>query len=294
MKFIGALFFLIFYAEITTAGVSMFVAGRRITLDTDTVVHKRSISVGASYGTDASFFGRTGPFKFPYLTADAIYNFKSGFFAYGSAWKVIGSIPAVDELDAGGGYSYTPTTTFSGSVSYTRFIFNKDAEIIKSSSSNDINFNNAYDFKLVKASVVLDYLFGQSTDFFTTFSLSKYIEPSWGVFDDKDYLTFNPRVSMIIGTQNFVSKYAEAHYYTLDFQNIFVSNPNYHVSGPDYAGRNSQLNVLNYSFKLPVAYNRPHYTFEAAYKYSIPVNVEGPLHNHKEGFFSLTFYYLFY
>jgi hypothetical protein len=51
------------------------------------------------------FFGRTGPVKYPFVTADLIYNTKSGIFLYGSAFKVLGYAP-VDEVDVGGGYFY--------------------------------------------------------------------------------------------------------------------------------------------------------------------------------------------
>lgn len=260
----------------------------RFKSDTDTIIRKQSASVGVSYGSDASFFGRTGPVKYPYFTADAIYNTKNGFFVYGSVWKVKGSEPTFDELDLGGGYLFTPSKTYSASVSYTRFFFNRYAEIIKSASSNDINVKNSVDFKLFKTSVVVDALFGESHDFFITWSNSKYFETSWSIFDDKDYLSFNPAVNIIVGTQNFVQKYS------LNHQSDDYTPPLVDPNDPKFARRNSELNMLNYSFKLPIAYNRPHYTLEAAWKYSIPVNVEGQLHNHKETFFNLTFYYVFY
>ena len=62
----------------------------RIVADTDSVVRKQSISLGLNYGSDIQFFGRTGPVKYPYISADAIYNFKTGFFIYGSAVQVFG------------------------------------------------------------------------------------------------------------------------------------------------------------------------------------------------------------
>jgi hypothetical protein len=140
--------------------------------------------------------------------------------------------------------------------------------------------------------VILDYLFGESDDFFITISNSKYFETSFGIFDDKDYLSFNPSVNIILGTQNFVQKYSINHpgkFENYDNENIFVR-----VDDPKYASDNSRFNALNYSFKIPIAYNRPHYTLEFSYKYSIPVNVEGLLRNHKESFYNLTFYYVFY
>ena len=158
-----------------------------------------------------SFLGVPGPIKYPFLNTDVIYNAKSGVFVYGSAYKVFGSIPAIDEIDLGAGYLYHFSSKFTGNISYTRFIFNRNALIIKSASSNDINFNNTYDWKLLKSSVMFDYLFGESSDFFVTINNSKYFETNWSIFDDKDYLSFNPGFNIIFGTQNFVQKYNQNH-----------------------------------------------------------------------------------
>jgi hypothetical protein len=260
--------------------------------DTDTVFRKRSVSVGVNYGSDAQFFGRTGPIKYPFLSTDVIYNTKTGFFIYGSAVKVLGYNPFIDEVDLGTGYFYKYGKYVSGTISYTRFLFAKTAaDVIKSASSNDINFKNSFDYKIAKTSITADYLFGKSSDFFLTFSTSKYIEPKWSVFDDQDYLSFNPSISAIFGTQNFVGKFSRDH------PNRFAL---YDVSAVPLEGspqrpyNNGRFNPLNYSVKLPIAYNRPHYTLEASWKYSIPVNVEGELKNRHEVFFNMTFYYLFF
>jgi len=257
--------------------------------DTDTVIRKNSVSAGVSYGSDALFFGRTGPIKYPFTTADVIFNSKSGVFIYGSMVKVLGYKPLVDEIDLGGGYFYRLSKKFSGTISYTRFIFNKEAGIIKSASSNDINFKNSYDWKYLKTSLIGDYLFGKSYDIFATISNSKYIESNFNVFDDQDFLSINPTFNVIFGTQNFVQRYSVDHEDQLDVDNIYLHNQN-----GRRARANAQFNLLNYSFKLPLAYNRPHYTLEASYKYSIPVNVEGSLKNRRESFFNFTFYYVFY
>jgi len=256
--------------------------------DTDTIIRKKSISVGFNFGSDAMFFGRTGPIRYPFYSADVVYNTKQGFFAYGSVLRLIGYRTSIDEIDIGGGYLYRPSKKFSGSVSYTRFIFNKEQRIIESATNNDINLKNAYNWGPFKSTVILDYLFGRTSDFFVTVSQSKYFEPNWRLFSKNDYLTFNPSISMILGTQNFVQTYA------LDHQTRFLIANIYKNDYSPYQYNNGRFNALNYSFKLPVAYNRPHYTFEFAYKYSIPVNVEGTLRNRRESFYNLTFYYLFY
>jgi len=265
----------------------------RIASDTDTVFRKRSISVGTNYGSDVQFFGRTGPVKYPYMSADVIYNFKSGLFVYGSGVQVFGYTPVIDETDLGAGYLYRYSKKLSGAISYSRFIFDKNAAaVIKSASSNDINFKNSFDWKFAKSSVTFDYLFGDANDYFITFSTSKYIETDWSIFDDKDYLTFTPTISAILGTQNFVGKYSTDH--LEEFRDDHPYIPGLGIP-PDFVRyNNGRFNALNYSFKLPIAYNRPHYTFEASWKYSVPVNVEGALKNHHEVFLNLTFYYLFY
>ena len=127
---------------------------------------KQSVSLGMTYGTDASFFGRTSPQRYPYITNDLIYNTKFGLYAYTSAWKVIGSIPAIDEFDTGIGYSLKFNEDIKSSVSYTHFFFSDNAEIIKSSSSNDINLKSTFDLHLLKTGITADFLYGKSNDFF--------------------------------------------------------------------------------------------------------------------------------
>jgi hypothetical protein len=256
--------------------------------DTDTIIRKQSLSVGINYGSDAMFFGRTGPITYPFLSTDVVYNTKLGFFVYGSALRLIGYRTFVDEVDLGGGYLYHPTKKFSGSISYNRFIFNKEERIIESATSNDVNWKNSFDWKPFKSTIIFDYLFGKSSDFFMTVSQSKYFETKGNIFSDVDYLSFNPTLSVIIGTQNFVERYSLEHEERLDIDNI------YRLGGGATGFNNGRLNFLNYSFKLPIAYNTPHYTFELTYKYSIPVNVEGALQNKHESFLNLSLFYVFY
>lgn len=264
----------------------------RLTADTDSTVRKQSVSLGIDYGSDIQFFGRTGPVKYPYLSADAIYNFKSGFFVYGSAVQVFGYTPVVDEIDGGAGYLFKYSKHFGGTFSYTHFFFMNDAPaVIVSASGNDVDFKNSYDWGLLKTSGTFDYLFGQANDYFLTFNISKYIEPEWAIFGDQDYLSFKPGASLIMGTQNFVGRYSSEHSSELYYNNYI---PGLDAPPPFFDFDNGKFRVLNYSFKLPIAYNQPHYTLEASWKYSIPLNVEGALHNHRELFFDITFYYLFF
>jgi len=294
--FLVTLFLLIAYFNSNAAALSPCCYNsncKQMVSDTDTVFRKRSINVGVNYGSDVQFFGRTGPITYPYVSTDAIYNFKTGVFLYGSGLKVLGYNPLFDEIDLGAGYLFRASKSYTGTLSYTRFLFNKDAAyVIKSASTNDINFKNTFNWRIAKSSLIFDYLFGKENDYFVTVNTSKYIETKWSIFDDKDFLSFNPTISGIFGTQNFVGEYSS------QFQFGFLINQNTDPEDParkkSPVYNNGRFNALNYSFKLPVAYNRPHYTFEVAYKYSIPVDVEGQLQNRREGFLYLTFYYVFF
>ncbi|AMR31238.1 hypothetical protein A0256_07250 [Mucilaginibacter sp. PAMC 26640] len=302
MRYFGILLFFITSSALSASPSALLFAfpQKALVADSDTVVtkladttavlvRKNSLSAGVNYGSDALFFGRTGPYRYPFVSGDMVINYKSGFFVYGSALKVLGYKPVVDEIDVGGGYYYRFSKKFTGTISYTRFFFNDDSQIIKSASSNDINLKNSYDWGLLKTSLIGDYLFGKSYDIFATVSNSRYWESSWSIFDDQDYLSINPSFNFILGTQNFVQRYSIDHKYRLEANNIYIKNEN-GLGARD----NAKFTMLNYSFKIPISYNRPHYTLEFSYKYSIPVNVEGALLNRRESFYNLTFYYVFY
>ena len=181
MKFLRILFFLTTVITANSSAAMLLLPKIILSLyaDTDTIVRKRSISVGFNFGSDAMFFGRTGPIRYPFYSADVIYNTKQGFFAYGSLLRLIGYRTSIDEVDIGGGYHYRPSKKFSGSISYTRFIFNKEQRIIESATNNDINFKNAYNWGTFKSTVILDYLFGRSIDFFVTINQSKYFSENF-------------------------------------------------------------------------------------------------------------------
>src|SRR4051812_31016405 len=99
MKYLSIFLFLIMSNAVNATVVKrhIFIAGmQNMVADTDTIIRKRSISVGVSYGSDAMFFGRTGPVKYPFYSADVVYNTKLGFFAYGSLLRLIGYRTFVD------------------------------------------------------------------------------------------------------------------------------------------------------------------------------------------------------
>src|ERR1700759_3937154 len=154
MKYLYSLFILsVCVTAANAGGKALPFAMNRAVADTDTTVavHKRSLSVGISYGSDALFFGRTGPITYPYMTVDVVYNTKGGFFVYGTALKLLGYPTLAAEIDLGGGYLYRFSKTYKVSASYNRFIFKDDERVSASASSNDFNLKNNFNWKLFQS-----------------------------------------------------------------------------------------------------------------------------------------------
>ncbi|GAB3925120.1 hypothetical protein [Mucilaginibacter myungsuensis] len=258
---------------------------------TDTASNKKqSLSLGITGGTDASYFGRTSPKRYPFYTADAVYNSKSGVFVYGTVWKMAGSYPSLDEIDVGIGYVYRITPKLTGTTSYSHFFFNRSTQLIRMISNNNFDIKNTYNWGPVKTSVAFDYMWGRANDIFLTPSISKYYETPFNIFSETDYLSFTPSFSMILGTQNFVERYSADQRADPDP----TINYGHDIDNPNSARGNRQFKPLNYSLRIPIAYNRAHYTIEANTRFSVPVNAPGQIRNHQEVFFNLTFYYLFF
>lgn len=259
--------------------------------DTSSVTN--TLTLSTTYGNNASFFGRANEIKYPYLTTDITFTQKSGLWLYGAASKVFNSSPAVDEVDLSAGYDHKFSKKFKSSISYTRFIFSNQSEILKSSASNDINLTNSLKWQLLKTTLAADYLFGTSNDFFLSFKNSKNFETKGRIFDNKDYLSFEPSATIILGTQDFVTTYVEEHPLQPNGKRLkkALNPPVYSAPITRY---NKKFQTLNYNFKLPIAYNRPHYSLESAWKYSIPVNTQSGATNKPQSFFTLNFYYIFY
>ncbi len=84
MKYILILLILVPCAALHAVAMPRLPGVEHTGSDSDTVIRKQSATVGVSYGSDVQVCGRTGPITYPFVSADAIYNTKNGFFMYGS------------------------------------------------------------------------------------------------------------------------------------------------------------------------------------------------------------------
>ena len=295
MKFVCASLFVLLSA-VSVFGQSTSTAPADTTDDSKISI----LSVGLSYGNTANYYGQTTAQKLPYASSDVSYRSKTGLWAAASAVKLINVGPAVSEVDAAVGYDVNITKKLGASASYTRFFFAKDSPLPQSVNPNTASLGFTYDFKWLNSSLYGDYVFGNvkneqggnMNDFYLTFTTSKTIDLG-SVLSKNDYVTLEPSVSFIGGTQR-VGGYETKQVGTMGPKSkLGLPLPGRPIYETTYV-ESSNFSLITTAFKLPLAYNRPHYTVEAAYQLSLPnKNFEGIVHEN-QSFFTLSFTYLFY
>ncbi|WP_207421727.1 hypothetical protein [Desertivirga brevis] len=283
-------------------------------------------SVGASYGNTANYYGQTTAEKLPFVSTDLSYQSGLGFFVAGSAIKLVDLGPAVSELNLSVGYSMDITKKLGASASYTRFFFAKDSPLPQSVNPNTVSAGLTYDFKWLNSALNGDYVFGnvkdeegrRMNDYYLTLSNSKEIDLG-SIIKDKDYITITPSVSFIAGTQFLATPVSPDNdnnsesdgkkstgkapgFSPKDIINEVKSqekkvNRIKKIGGKDTSPQyiySTSFDLFTSTLRLPLAYNRAHYTLEAAYQLSIPSKKFAGVVHENQSFFTLSFTYLFY
>jgi len=289
-----------------------------------------SLTIGTSYGNTANYYGQTTAERLPYTSINASYNYKNGLWTSVSALKLLTSGSGISETSVSAGYDFDITKKLGGSFSYTRFFFAKNSPLPQSVNPNNVSANLSYNWKWFNTGLYGDYVFGnfrdssvnnKLNDFFLTFNASKEID--LGSFTKKDYITITPSIQLTGGTQRLGRSSSEAA--EIDNPNllqpiarknertgtIFQRNRRTSFISPEDIQKlklprgdkskgetsvvqSTTFDLVTTNFRLPLAYNRAHYTVEAAYQLSVPNrNFEGIVHEN-QSYFTLSFFYLFF
>jgi hypothetical protein len=239
----------------------------------------RALFAGVTYGNNSSFLGRYQTQVLPYYSADISYKTKAGLWFSCVAYGISGTATLVDEIDLLAGWNFNVSKRLDASLFYTRYFFTETTDLLKSSVQNTTSASLGLDWGLLYSKISSNYIFGGANDVFLVFDNSRYIEfPR--VFNDKDYLSIEPKVSIIAGTQTFV----ESHMIS---QGTPVSVP---IGGgpggprgrPSGGGSTysttaessrTSFNILSYEVSLPLAYTTGRLSFEVSGRYCKPVNL---------------------
>jgi hypothetical protein len=244
----------------------------------------RTIFFGLTYGNNSSFLGRYQTERLPYFSADISYKSKTGFWLSVLTYDITSSATFVDEVDAMGGWSRDLSKRVDASLLYMRYFFTESTELIKSSVANTAYGSIGLDWGYSYTKLGGYYIFGGASDFFLVLDNSRYFEfPN--LFHKRDYLSLEPKISIISGTQTFVDRYYIS-------RGAPLINPagngqgSGHGNGPPWGGGGSStggtstvesvqrtFDILSYELSLPVAYNTGKFSFEVTGRYSIPVNL---------------------
>lgn len=228
--------------------------------------------VGTTLGNNSSYLGRYQATRLPYYAADITYRNESGFWLSTTAYQVLGSASFIDEVDLMAGWNKNLSEKIDASVYYSRFFFSAESELLKASVANALNASAGLDWGYVYTKLSGSLLFGASTDFFLTIDNSRYWEKE-KVLHEKDYVAFEPRFSVIAGTQTFV----ESHL----INNLSPISPPVNPRGPgggpgtgaEQETSTTAFNIMTYELSLPLSYTYHKTTLELAGRYTIPVNL---------------------
>ena len=283
-----------FYISLILVCIASKVFAAKDSLNTDST--KTSLTLATIYSTNANYYGQTTEAKLPYLLTNATLRFKNGFSFSVGGYKLLNSGSGISEFDLGVGYDYKISKNSSGSFGYTRSFYPDNSPLIQSVSGNTASATLAYDWKLFNTLISSDFAFGDGNSFiFLTLGNSKLFDLG-SVFSDKDYLSLEPSIEIVSGAS--IS------------ENDTASNGSSSVGGKKKKGglvrklfpqpssaTNSftipPFDLLSYNFKLPLAYNRTHYTIETSYQLSVLGKNLAGYSSPTRSFFNLSFYYMF-
>ena len=221
---------------------------------------KRSFAVGLSYGSNSTYFGRSQAVAFPYAATTLTYTAKNGLYGSVELYNLLNTPTALDETDLTVGWDHDLSETLDASLSYSRFFFPTNSELVKSNVNNAFDASLGQDWGAFYSRLSATYLFGKNTskgDGFLILENSRSFETKRG-FGSKDYFAVEPVVSLAAGTQSF----AEAA----------VTRRKGNVPGA--AVRNvRRFGLVDYEFGLPVSYYVGKLELSAGWRYVVPVNL---------------------
>ena len=219
-----------------------------------------------SYGSNSSFFGRTQTTRYPYLAGELTYKSKFGVWGSAVGYNLLDTGSTLDETDLSLGWDGDLSKTVDASVSYSRFLFAPNSPLVKSSVNNSIDGYLGWDWGYVYSRLNAAYLFGDTNDFFLVLDNSRNFEFD-KVFTAKDYVSIEPRVSAMVGTQHFAE--------TSLVQQGQRGNGRGRGNGgaTTLSTTTTRFQVLNYELRVPVTYSLGVVSVQVAWRYAIPVNL---------------------
>jgi hypothetical protein len=258
-----------------------------------TPAKKNTLTLAVVYANNASYFGQRPNETTPYAALAATYQFKSGFYLAGLAYKLLNDNSSdISAANLGAGISWKFNKKLSGDIRYTHSFYPKLSPLIQSVNTENINLGLKHNSWL-ETTLSGDYAFGQTNDVFATAGIAKDI--NLFSIGKKDIVSIKPFLSVVAGTQRFYETYVTEQKLRDSLLGV-ITGP---IFGTPSGGTETttvsknSFDLLSYNFELPVSYSRAHYVVEAAYQLSLLSNKAQTGPGNLNSFFTLSFYYQF-
>ena len=226
-----------------------------------TTVPKRSFAAALSYGSNSTYFGRSQAVAFPYAAATLTYSAKSGLYGSVEFYNLLNTPTALDETDLTVGWDHDLGKTTDLALSYSRFFFPINSELVKSSVNNALDIGLGQDWGAFYSRLSANYLFGSAArrgDGFLILENSRSFETKHG-FGQHDYFAVEPVVSIAAGTQSFAE--------------TALTKRNKGKGNLPVARSVRRFGLVDYEFGVPVSYYVGKLELSAGWRYVVPVNL---------------------
>lgn len=259
----------------------------------DSAAKKSTLTLGAVYANNASYYGQKSEERTPYTAVAVTYKLKCGIYFSSLAYKLLNEPRSlISASSLGGGVTGKLGKRFSADLSYSHSFYAAYSPLLQAANPDNASLTASYE-KRLKMSVTGDYAMGKTSDAFVTAAVSR----TFNLFSitRKDIVILNPSIDAVAGTQHFYQTYLRQQKIR---DSLFgtILNP---ITGgspeqsPTETVSTTAFNLLTYNLKLPLTYNRAHYAIEANYQLSLLLP---PARNGRQtmnSFFSCAFYYQF-
>ena len=259
----------------------------------DTTKAVSSLTIGASYSNNANYYGQKAAENIPYLAVAATYKNKSGLYFSGLAYRLLndtGQLVSAGSLGAGFGFKLSKR--WSADISYSHTFYAAYSPFLQASNPDNASASLQYENWLT-TKINVDYAFGKTSDYFITLGTGKQV--TLGSISPKDLITLTPSVDVVAGTQHFYQTYITEKKLRDSVLGIILA-PIVGQPAPQPTSKTTsttQVNIVSYNFKCPLAYNRSRYMVELAYQLSVLSNRAATRAGTANSFLSASFYYQF-
>jgi hypothetical protein len=259
---------------------------------TDSIPPKSTLTFAAIYSNNASYYGQRAEEKIPYAAVAGNYQLKSGIYFTAQTYKLLND--TTSDLSAGNigaGVNFKVAKKLTADLSYSHSFYPSYSPLLQAANADNASVSLSYQ-GWITTGLTGDYAFGKTNDAFVTAAVSKQI--NLFSIGKKDIVTITPSANIVGGTQHFYQTYLKEKKLRDSLLGLLpvpiFGEPN---SNHTDTVRSTAFNVLSYNFKLPLAYNRQHYSMEVAYQLSLLSDHVKTTTGQINSFLTFSFYYQF-